>query len=160
LVLAASLGNFGIPAIIGFPARYEVLTTRIYSLILDFDRPGHLQLAAALSMELVAIAIAVLQVQRAVLGRRRFAVIGGQAAPGSVVALGRWRGSLVAGLSAFVLVGVVLPLGAILLTSVTRAYGLPPVPHNLTLRHYVTALTGIPKVQRALVNSLVLAGGA
>lgn len=160
LVLAASLGNFGIPAIIGFPARYEVLTTRIYSLILDFDRPGHLQLAAALSMWLVAIAVAVLQVQRAVLGRRRFAVIGGQAAPGSVVALGRWRGSVVAGLSAFVLVGVVLPLGAILLTSLTRAYGLPPVPHNLTLRHYVTAMTGIPKVQRALVNSLVLAGGA
>jgi iron(III) transport system permease protein len=137
-----------------------VLTTRIYSLILDFDRPGHLQLAAALSMWLVAIAVVVLQVQRAVLARGRFAVIGGQAGAASVIALGRWRGAVLAGLGLLVFVSVVLPLGAILLTSVTRAYGLPPLPHNLTLRHYVTALTGIPKVQRALVNSLVLAGGA
>lgn len=160
LVMAASLGNFGIPAIIGFPARYVVLTTRIYNLILDFDRPGHLQLAAALSMWLVAIAVVVLQVQRAVLARGRFAVIGGQASAASVIALGRWRLPVLACLRLLVFVSVVLPLGAILLTSVTRAYGLPPLPHNLTLRHYVSALTGIPKVHRALINSLVLAGGA
>jgi iron(III) transport system permease protein len=160
LVMAASLGNFGIPAIIGFPARYVVLTTRIYSLILDFDRPGHLQLAAALSMWLVAIAVVVLQVQRAVLARGRFAVIGGQASATSIIALGRWRLPVLAGLGLLVFVSVVLPLGAILLTSVTRAYGLPPLPDNLTLRHYVSALTGIPKVQRALINSLVLAAGA
>ncbi len=160
LVMAASLGNFGIPAIIGFPARYVVLTTRIYNLILDFDRPGHLQLAAALSMWLVAIAVVVLQVQRTVLARGRFAVIGGQASAASVIALGRWRAPALSGLGLLVLLSVVLPLGAILLTSLTSAYGLPPVPHNLTMRHYVTALTGIPKVQRAVVNSLALAGGA
>ncbi len=160
LVMMASLGNFGIPAILGYPARYVVLTTRIYNLILDFDRPGHLQLAAALSMWLVAIAVVVLQAQRAVLGRGRFAVIGGQAGPASVIALGRWRRPVVTGLGALVFVSVVLPLGAILLTSVTRAYGLPPLPQHLTLRHYAIALMGIPKIQRALVNSLVLAGGA
>lgn len=160
LVMMASLGNFGIPAIIGFPARYAVLTTRIYSMILDFDRPGHLQLAAALSMWLVALAVALLQVQRAVLAGARFAVIGGQASATSVIALGRWRRPVLAGLGALVLVGVILPLAAILLTSLTRAYGLPPLPQNLTLRHYATALTGIPKVHRAVANSLGLAGGA
>lgn len=160
LVMMASLGNFGIPAIIGFPARYLVLTTRIYDLVLDFDRPGHLQLASALSMWLVAIAVVLLQVQRIVLARGRFAVIGGQAGAASTVALGRWRLPVAAGLGALLLVSVVLPLGAILLTSTTRAYGLPPLPHNLTLQHYVSVLTGIPKVQRALLNSLVLAAGA
>lgn len=149
LVLMSSLGNFGIPAIIGSPARYVVLTTRIYNLILDFDRPDHLQAAAA-----------VLWAQRAVLRRDRFAVVGGQASAASTVALGRWRRPVVLGLCALVLMSAVLPLAAILLTSMTRAYGLPPVPGNLTLRHYATILLDVPKARRALGNSLLLAAGA
>ncbi len=160
LVMMASLGNFGIPAIIGFPARYVVLTTKIYALILNFDQPDHLQAAAALSMWLVVIAVVVLQGQRAVLRRGRFAVVGGQASGASVVALGRWRRPVLLGLAAFVVLSVVLPIAAILLTSITRAYGLPPLPGNLTLRHYTTVLFDVPKVRRALGNSLLLAASA
>jgi len=160
LVMMASLGNFGIPAIIGFPARYVVLTTKIYTLILNFDQPDHLQAAAALSMWLVAIAAVVLQAQRAVLRRGQFAIVGGQASGASVIALGRWRRPVLLGLGVLVLLSVVLPVGAILLTSVTRAYGLPPLPGNLTLRHYATVLLDVPKVRRALGNSLLLAAGA
>ncbi len=160
LVMMASLGNFGIPAIIGFPARYVVLTTKIYNLILNFDEPGHLQTAAALSMWLVGIAAVVLQLQRAMLRRGRFAVVGGQAGGASLVALGRWRRLVVVGLAALLAVSVILPLGAILLTSVIRAYGLPPVPGNLTLRHYATVLVDLPKARRAMANSLLLAAGS
>ena len=160
LVMMASLGNFGIPAIIGFPARYIVLTTKIYNLILNFDEPGHLQAAAALSMWLVGIAAVLLPMQRAMLRRGRFAVVGGQASGASLVALGHWHRPVVVGLAALVTVSVILPLGAILLTSVIRAYGLPPVPGNLTLRHYATALADLPKARRAMTNSLLLAAGA
>jgi iron(III) transport system permease protein len=160
LVMMASLGNFGIPAIIGFPVRYVVLTTKIYSLILNFDQPDHLQAAAALSMWLVGLAAVILQVQRAVLRRGRFAVVGGQASGPSLVALARWRRPVIVGLGALVTVSVILPLGAVLLTSLTRAYGLPPVPGNLTLRHYATVLIDLPKVRRATTNSLLLAAGA
>jgi iron(III) transport system permease protein len=160
LVMMASLGNFGIPAIIGFPVRYVVLTTKIYSLILNFDQPDHLQAAAALSMWLVGLAAVILQVQRAVLRRGRFAVVGGQASGPSLVALARWRRPVIVGLGALVTVSVILPLGAVLLTSLTRAYGLPPVPGNLTLRHYATVLIDLPKVRRAMTNSLLLAAGA
>jgi iron(III) transport system permease protein len=160
LVMMASLGNFGIPAIIGFPVRYVVLTTKIYSLILNFDQPDHLQAAAALSMWLVGLAAVILQVQRAVLRRGRFAVVGGQASGQSLVALARWRRPVIVGLGALVTVSVILPLGAVLLTSLTRAYGLPPVPGNLTLRHYATVLIDLPKVRRAMTNSLLLAAGA
>jgi iron(III) transport system permease protein len=160
LVMMASLGNFGIPAILGFPARYTVLTTRIYSLILDFDQAGHLQTAAALSMWLVAAAGVVLAGQRALLRRGRYDVVRGQSEAGSRIALGRLRTPVLLALGAFVGVSAVLPLGAILLTSLVRAYGLPPVPGNLTLRHYATVLLEVPKVRRAIGNSLLLAAGA
>jgi iron(III) transport system permease protein len=160
LVLMSSLGNFGIPAIIGFPARYSVLTTRIYNTILNFDQPDHLQLAAALSMWLVAIAAVLLHLQRGVLRRGHFAVVGGQASSGSVVALGCWRRPVVLALAMLVVLSVLLPLAAILLTSLVRAYGLPPVPANLTVQHYATVLFEVPKVRRALLNSLVLAAGS
>ncbi|HKV45972.1 MAG TPA: iron ABC transporter permease [bacterium] len=161
LVLMASLGNFGIPAIIGFPARYVVLTTKIYSLILNFDQPDHLQAAAALSMWLVGLAALVLQAERLALRRGRFATVGaGASTPASLVALGGWRRPATLALAALLTVGVALPLAAILLTSLVRAYGLPPVPANLTLQHYATVLFGVPKVRRALVNSVGLAAGS
>ncbi len=160
LLLLSALGNFGIPAVLGYPVRYFVLTTRIYATILNFDQRDHLQLAAALSMWLVAIAAVLLAVERRIRRRGRFAVVGGQAGGRSRVALGRWRGPLLAALVLFVAASVGLPMAAIVLTSLVRAYGLPPVPANLTLAHFVTVLTGVPKVHRALANSLVLAAGS
>ena len=161
LVMMASLGNFGTAAILGFPARYEVLTTRIYSTILDFDRPDHFQVAAALSMWLVAIAAVALQAQRAALRRGRYTVIGGQASgSAAVVALGRCRRPVTLAVASFVLLAVALPMAAVLQTSLVRAYGLPAVPANLTLRHYGTVLFDLPKARRAIIDSLGLAAGA
>src|SRR5579872_577071 len=160
LLLMSLLGDFGIPVVIGFPVRYFVLTTRIYATILNFDQPDNLNVAAALSMWLVVIAGVLLAVQRRLQRRNLFAVVGGQAGGHSRVTLGRWRYPVAAGLGALAVVSVVLPLAAILLTSLVRAYGLPPAPANLTLAHYAEVMTGVPKVQRALANSLGLAAGS
>ncbi|HLN13288.1 MAG TPA: iron ABC transporter permease [bacterium] len=159
LLLMSLLGDFGIPAVIGFPARYYVLTTRIYETILNFDQRDNLNLAAALSMWLVVIAAVLLWLQRWLQRRNRFAVVGGQAGGVSLVTLGRWRYPIACGLGAFVTVSVVLPLAAILVTSLIRAYGLPPAPNNLTLAHYAEVIA-VPKVPRALLNSLELAAGS
>lgn len=160
LLFMSSLANFGIPAVIGFPARYFVLPTRIYRTILNFDLPNNLQIAAALSMWLVAIGVVLLVLQRRVLRLSRFAVVTGQATAPSRVELGRWATPVAAGLGAFVAVGAALPVGAMLLTATTRAYGLPPVLENLTLQHFETVAVGIPKLPRAVANSLALASGA
>src|SRR3990170_554054 len=77
--LWSSRANFGIPAVLGFPARYFVLTTRIYGTILNFDLKDNLRIAAALAMWLVAIAAVLLTVQRRMLPGRRFTVAGGEA---------------------------------------------------------------------------------
>ncbi len=160
LLLMSSLANFGIPAIIGFPARYFVLTTKIYATILNFDLRDNLRVAAALSMWLVIVAAVVLRLQRTLLGRRRFTVIGGQPGPQRLVSLGAWRHPAAAALTVFVVVSVVLPIAAIVLTSLIRAYGLPPTVANMTLQHYATVMLGVPKVHRAIVNSLGLAAAA
>jgi iron(III) transport system permease protein len=160
LLFMSSLANFGIPAVLGFPARYFVLPTKIYATILNFDAPDNLQTAAALSLWLVAIAAVLLQGQRLLLRRARFTVVTGQAAGRQRLALGPWRWAVAAALALFALVTVVLPLGAILITALTRAYGLPPLPEHLTLRHFATVFLGIPKAQRALLNSLALSAGA
>ena len=160
LLLLSLLGDFGIPAVIGFPARYYVLTTRIYATILNFDQADNLHLAAALSMWLVVIAAILLWLQRWLQRRGRFAVVAGQDGAPSVVSLGRWRYPIFCGLCAIVAVSVALPLAAVLVTSLIRAYGLPPAPGNLTLAHYAEVVAGVPKVPRALVNSLGLAAGS
>jgi iron(III) transport system permease protein len=160
LLFMSSLANFGIPAVIGFPARYFVLPTRIYTTILNFDLPNNLQIAAALSMWLVAIGILLLYLQRRVLRLSRFAVVTGQATAPSRVELGRWASPVAAALGGFVVIGAALPAGAMLLTAVIRAYGLLPAPENLTLQHFETILWGIPKMPRAVANSLALAAGA
>jgi iron(III) transport system permease protein len=162
LLWVSSLANFGIPAVLGFPARYFVLPTRIYGTVLNFDLPENLRVAAALSVLLAAPAGLALWVQRQVAQARgsRFAVVTGQGGAGSRTELGRWRGVACAFLVAVVAVATVLPLGAILLTSLTRAYGVPLGLDNLTVDHYRTVLFGIPKVARALRNSLLLAAAA
>ena len=52
LIFMSMMANFGIPAVIGFPARYYVMTTKIYMTILNYDNPNNLALSAGLSMHL------------------------------------------------------------------------------------------------------------
>ncbi len=160
LILMSLMANFGIPAVIGFPARYFVLTTDIYLTILNFDKPNNLQVAAALSMTLVVLALAAMQVQRYVQQGKSYAILSGKNVQPQIVELGKLKYLAVAFLIFVVLITVVAPLVAIVLTSLTRAVGVPLTPENLSLRHYETLVFGVPKVRRAFVNSLFLAGGS
>lgn len=162
LLWVSSLANFGIPAVLGFPARYIVLPTLIYGTVLNFDMRDNLRVAAALSVLLAAPAGVALLVQRRVAEARsaRFAVVTGQGGTGGRTELGRWRVPACGLMGTVVVMGTVLPIVGILLTALTRAYGVPPSLDNLTLDHYRTVLFGIPKVARALRNSLLLAAGA
>ncbi|MBI3457439.1 MAG: iron ABC transporter permease [Candidatus Rokubacteria bacterium] len=159
LVFLSAMAEFGTPAILGFPAKYFVLATKIYRTVLDFDRPYNLHVAAALSLLLVAVAGGVLALQRWWFGERGFGVMGGPArAP--VVPLGRARRWLGAGVTLFVLLTSALPLGAVLLTALTRAYGRPLGLDNLGLENFRLILFHLPAVWRATRNSLVLAACA
>lgn len=159
LVFLRCMENFGIPAILGFPAKYFVLTTKIYATILDFDRAHNLGLAATLSLLLVAVAGGVLALQRRILGGRAYGLTRAVGQP-PIFSLGHWRRTVGIAVTVFLLATSVAPLLAILLTALTRAYGMPFGWSNLGLQNFHTLFFKVPVVWRAMGNSLVLAASA
>lgn len=159
LIFMSILANFGIPAVIGFPRRYFVMTNEIYTTILNFDRPNNLQIAAALSMVLVIFALLSLVLQRWLQRSRSYAVLTGKNEQPRLVALGRLRLLALLFVLAVILAAVVAPMLAIFAQSVTPAPGVLLTAENATWRHY-EELAGIPKVGRAFFNSFVLSAGA
>ncbi len=160
LVFLRSMENFGIPAILGFPAKYFVLTTKIYATILDFDRPHNFGLAAGLSLLLVAVAGAAIAIQRWALGGRAYGLARGGVGQSPILSLGRKRGLIGIAVAAFLLLTSGAPLLAILLTALTRTYGRPLGWDNLGFQNFQTLFFKVPAVWRALGNSLLLAASA
>ena len=85
----SSVGNFGIPAILGIPASIYTLPTLIYSKFAAFG-PGTFAEVSLLSALIAILAVIGLTIEERVLRGRDYRVIGlsGQVA---VFSLGRWR---------------------------------------------------------------------
>lgn len=160
LIFMSMMANFGIPAVIGMPARYYVMTTRIYLTILNYDKPNNLALAAGLSMLLVIIAMLMMSLQRWIQRGKSYAIISGKSTQPQLVTLGKWKSLAIAFLSIMVIGTVIAPLIAIFVTSITRALGVPLTAANLTLNNYTQVIVGVAKVKRAITNSLSMAAGS
>jgi iron(III) transport system permease protein len=152
LAFVGAIANFGIPALLGMRARFYVLTTSIYASLNNRD----LALATAMSMLLVLVAAGVLlsqwRVQRA---EGRYAVIAGKSIHPYMLRLGALRGIVLGCTLLFAVVIAVLPLLALLLTSVLKYYGAPLASESFTLRHYAY-VAAQQSVRRALANSSLL----
>lgn len=157
LVFIASIANFGIPAILGFPANYYVLTTKIWETVVLSSQPNSLSLAAALSVLLALVAGAGLILQHLYLRRREYTVISVKSMHPNIVLLGRHKGWIVPLLSLIVLITSFAPLIAIILTSLIKALGIPPIPQNWTLQNFYDVLVINRTSSRAIRNSLILA---
>lgn len=158
LLWISLLANFGIPQIIGFPARYFVLPTRIYGTVVSSAGENNLQLAAALAILLAFTSAPALWVYWHLARRPR----SGSASGLRVVApvrLGKARWPAFAFALLVALIAGILPVAAVMLTSIIRAPGVPLVPENLTLNNYGTLAT-IDGAWRSLRNSAGLAAGA
>jgi iron(III) transport system permease protein len=158
LSFLAALGNFGIQALLGIPARFPTLPTLIYARITSFASNGFSQ-AAALALLMAVPAVLALLLQ-GVLARRDATLESDLATPARY-ALRRSRIPLA--LSLWLVVGGVATLGpllALLATASTRAYGMALRPEHLTTRHFEFVLFGLDAFGRALQHSLLLSGGA
>ena len=132
-----ALAEFGTPAFFLIPARAQVVTTQLY---LFFQFPVRTELAAAYAMPLLAVTLLLLLVQRRILGRRKYTMVGGKGGRRRLIALGAWRWPLL-GIALLVpLCSVVLPYLALLATSLSRIWSTGPVPGNLTLYWYQWAI--------------------
>src|SRR6266545_1925019 len=80
---------FGSPAILALPAGFHTMTTKIWSL---FQYPPKLELAAAASLPLLVLTVALLRAEHVILGRRGYSVVGGKQGDPRLVRLGwlRW----------------------------------------------------------------------
>lgn len=160
LVFISDIANFGIPAILGFPENYYVLTTKIYDAVTHSIQPNSLNIASALSILLALVSGLGIMVQRYYVSSRQFAVISGKSMQPNLVQLGKHRYWLLPLAILVVLVTTVAPLVAILLTALVKAYGLPPVPANWTLQNFSDVLFLNKAAQRGILNSLFLAVSA
>src|SRR5260370_18267256 len=64
---------FGSPAILAIPAGFHTMTTKIWSL---FNYPPKPELAAAASVPLLVLTLALLRAENLILGPRRYSVVG------------------------------------------------------------------------------------
>jgi iron(III) transport system permease protein len=159
LVFVLTLGSFAIPQVMGSPAGFATITTRIYADLSRSSDPAAFIEAILLALLLVAIAVVAVAPADQVLGPRlrvRRAATTDPAAP----ARGRRPSDrlVAATIGGYLLLAVGLPLVALVSAALTQAVGLSPAPANWTLDNFRAALTA--RNGEALARSLLLATAA
>ncbi|HDN79616.1 MAG TPA: iron ABC transporter permease [Chloroflexi bacterium] len=151
LVFMHSLSCFAVAAELGLPRRRYLLVTLVYSTLSHYDVKG----ACALSAVLVALSGGASLLRRSLLGNAD-ASVRAETGRARVMELGALR--MPVGILALTFTAVValLPLLSLVGTSLTRAWGLPLGPRNLTLANYLELLRNL-LVARAIRNSLAFA---
>ena len=158
LAFVSCLGNFGIPAVLGIPGNYLVLPTLIYQRLSGLG-PGVLSEVSMLSMLIGFIAVIGILLQDLMLRRRDFRIT----ATSNVARpfeLGRWRLAAEIGLWTLSFVMLVLPLIALVLTSLVSSVGVPLTLKTATLANFHFVLFDHDAAKRALVNSFGLSASA
>lgn len=156
LAFVGCISNFGIPALLGFRARFFVLTTKIYSALSIPDMP----LATAMAVILaITSGIPLILERRLERGQSRYTVIAGKSVRPQTMSLGSWRIPVFIIVVLVSLFAGVVPLISMLLTSFLKYWGAPLNLANMTTSHYKYILD-LPMASRAFRNSLFLAVSA
>lgn len=155
LAFVTSIGNFGIPAMLGIPGRYTVLTTLIYQRLQGFG-PRVLGEVAALALILAVLAVIGLLLRALIVRRGGFAT-DGASAPLTPFRLGPGRFLVELILWIALACIAVLPLLALLASSLAPALGVPLRFDTVTLANYRFALFEQESTLRAFANSFLLA---
>ncbi|MFT3837613.1 MAG: iron ABC transporter permease [Myxococcaceae bacterium] len=156
LVFLFAASAFGVPYLLGVTATppTPTLTTLAYAQLLTGSRG--LSQAGALAIWLLILATAVLALAEWLGRRARTAIPVGKGLALRPMSLGRWRTPAFAAACGVLAIAVVLPLGAVLLTSLQPSYGRFD---GLTVKHWSAQLTH-PRTLAAAGRSLVLAAGS
>jgi iron(III) transport system permease protein len=156
LVFILAAEQFGVPALIGSPAKIRVLTTSIWEAQSTF--PPRTGLAAALSATLLVIALIALWLHKRMLGARSFTTVSGKSAQPRRIELGRWLRWMVFAIAAgYLILAVVLPVATIFVSSIRTMWTADFRWEQFTLAHYYEVLFNYQPARRAIVNSLFIA---
>jgi iron(III) transport system permease protein len=152
-VFAEMLGSFAAAFVLGIPGRFYVVTTAIWQATLSF--PPDYGRAAAMGLSLFGVMLITLTLARLVLRHGTYTTITGKGFRPREMDVGRMRWPLLAIAWGYIIVAVVLPLGALMLTSFERFATVILPQMQFTLANYETALQ-MGSVGPAFVNSLTL----
>ncbi len=152
-VFAEMLGAFAAAFVLGIPGRFYVVTTAIWQSTQSY--PPEYGRAAALGLSLFAAMVVTLTIAKLIMRRGSHATITGKAFRPRRIDAGSARWLLLAIVWAYIALAVLLPVGALLLTSFQR-FATVILPDSIfTLANYQTALsTGT--LGQAFLNSLIL----
>ncbi|MBS0643956.1 MAG: iron ABC transporter permease [Proteobacteria bacterium] len=152
-VFAEMLGAFAAAFVLGIPGRYYVVTTAIWEATQVF--PPEYGRAAALGLSLFAAMVVTLTIAKLIMRRGAYATITGKAFRPRAVDVGSAKWLLVAVAWFYIIVSVILPVAALLLTSFQKFATVDLSESIFTVANYVTAMsTGT--LGQAFINSLVL----
>lgn len=153
LSFVAAAGNFGIQAMLGIPGRVPTLITLVYQR-LNSSGPSALPDMAVLSLLIAVITFGGLAVSRYLGGTRDVRVTGSSKKLHQP--LGVWR-LPVEGLAwLWILFSLLLPLSALITTSLTLGFGQTLTWQSLTFDNYINALWQYPAIHQAFFTSLGL----
>jgi iron(III) transport system permease protein len=155
-VFAEMLGSFAAALVIGIPARIYVITTAIWDSTLSY--PPDYGRASAMGLALFVVMFGTLTFYRWRINKGSFTTITGKAFRPRPMDMGRLAWVFFGVCALYILVAVVLPLAALIFTSLERFATVILSQADFTLANYETALSLGP-VRIALVNSLSLGFG-
>ena len=144
---------FGAPGILALPAGFHTMTTKIWSL---FQYPPRPELAAAASLPLLLVTVALLRAQAAVLGRRGYAVVGGKSGPPRPVKLGALRWPALGMCCAMLCFPVFLPYTALLNAAFSKVPSQLLSLKGFTLDHLRFVFVELSATRLAMKNTFVL----
>lgn len=167
LTFSSSMSAFAVPAFLGTPVRYQVLTTQMFRTLNGLN-PGY---GYIMSIVLIVIGVAVLMINQWIIGSRKsFTTITGKSSQISLVDLKKLRNPISIGLGLFLLLIAIIPLVTFAIESFILA------PGNYSLSNFTTVFwvgegrldigggePGVLKnkyVYLGLWNSLKLAGSS
>jgi len=145
---------FGVPAIIGIPARLPVLTTKIYTLAKLGGLDGTYQ-AFIVSLWLLLTALLSLAMNQVIRKKMGYRLVGGKVSRPSLIPLGMIRIPALVLTMGLAIILVALPLGSIVLSSFLKIAGVLKWS-NLSWGNYAY-LFQMAETQRSFINSVILA---
>ena len=155
LAFAAAIGNFGVPALLGIPGRFSMLTTLIYQRLNGFG-PSVMGQVAVLALILVAMAGVALALRYLVM-RLAVPVPGGH--PFARFDAGAARPWIEGTIWLVLTIAMILPILALLATALSPALGVRLSPSSVTLANFLETLDS-GTIRRALFNSVWLSFAA
>jgi len=145
-----SIALFGTPALIALPARFTVVTTQLWQF---FEFPTRVEVAAAYSMPLLVVTVALFGLQKLLLARKGYVAVSGKGGERRPLRLGAWRWPMFGYCFFVALLAVILPMIVLLQAAFAKAWGRGFALDNVTLRNFIYILFEHDKARASVGNS-------